>query len=202
MLTVEIRIKAELRAWPLAVLTKRLSLCCVQRLHRTAFPFPKQEPHGRQRRKNQTILPADGSFCVCVCVCVIWVRVYVGCVFFVCVFGVWGRQLQYMKTRCGVFTLTIASPRCVSTAACVRLGCVRVWLYSVYMCWGLSVCVWAVLQSDLDSAWEALGLVFPMDRKWPTLLNYVLSSEHCSTHYTITYSVHVFVRESTKMILK
>lgn len=130
MLTVAIRIKAELRAWPLAVLTKRLSLLYTKATQdRISFSQARASRASEKEESNNT--PSGWEF-LCVC----GLSAYLCGVCLICVFGVWGRTRRH-NALC---LLSLASPHCIFTAACVRaLGCVHVWVYSVYMCWCLSV---------------------------------------------------------------
>lgn len=148
MLTAEIRIKAELRAWPLAVLTKRLhlSLSAVYKgytgLH---FLFPNKSltgvKGGRIKQYSQRMGVSVCVFvCVRVCVCMcIHVCTYVRvCLLFVCLVFEGG---SYSTWRCDVLCLlSLAAPSCIFTAACV---CTCLSLLGVHAL--VFECVWVVL---------------------------------------------------------
>ena len=170
-------LKQRFRARPLPQWTQRHSdsvSLLHTRFHKTALPFPNREPLGRQRRKNPTMLLADGSFCSRV--------VYVHmCERHLCVcFGV----LREPATICeDLFTVSSFTPLHVH-------GCLRV---CFGVCTGLSllsmlVCVCVCAQSNLNPASEASVLVFPMQqhRKRPAHLKCAPSSKCCTV---LTFTV-------------
>lgn len=89
-----------------------------------------------------------------------------------------GGSFSTTAMRCVVFNLTSLAARSPPLACAFW----RVYVLKFTLC--ARECVCACLESNLNPASEASGLVFPMqqDRKRRALLNCVSPSEHCSTH--------------------